>query len=305
MGDVMRYFDDSEDDEDFCFDGLDESDFDEEEDEENSIPNSEIKRRFLDKLKRGLDGIEDLESDSESESESESEKSERIVEVTDEEANQILQERNKKDEKKNENVLVIPQNVAKKASLGSQLSPAQESGRKKRQADENVAAPAAKKMKVSTEADTKKSAPTIVEKSVPETKEPSPKKKGKEGKQNPAKEEKKSDVAPGVVRQLAGGVKYEVLGVGRGTKIATIGKRVKVKYEGRLANGKQFDKGTLDFTIGGGDMIKGFDLGARGMLEQEKRRVFIPSRLAYGKQKVGGIPPNSDLIFEITLLSTK
>ncbi|XP_053993256.1 uncharacterized protein LOC128884161 isoform X2 [Hylaeus volcanicus] len=89
-------------------------------------------------------------------------------------------------------------------------------------------------------------------------------------------------------RTLPGGITYSILSIGQG-KIATVGKRVRVKYEGRLATT--------------GEMIKGFDLGIRGMLVKEKRKIFLPSRMAYGKEKVGTIPPNSNLIFEITLLS--
>lgn len=67
-----------------------------------------------------------------------------------------------------------------------------------------------------------------------------------------------------ITKTLPGNIKYSILTVGSG-KTASVGKRVKVRYEGRLAsNGKKFDSGTLDFTIGAGEMIKGFDLGVRG-----------------------------------------
>jgi FK506-binding nuclear protein len=67
-------------------------------------------------------------------------------------------------------------------------------------------------------------------------------------------------------RTLPGGITYSILSIGEG-KIATVGKHVRVKYEGRLAStGKKFDHGTLDFTIGAGEMIKGFDIGIRGTL---------------------------------------
>lgn len=102
-------------------------------------------------------------------------------------------------------------------------------------------------------------------------------------------------------KELPSGVRYEVLSKGDGTKMAAPGRRLQVQYEGRLAsNGRKFDSGTLEFRVGSGDMIPGFDAGARNMLVREKRRVFVPSRLAYGRKGAGGIPPNSDLIFEIT-----
>lgn len=118
-----------------------------------------------------------------------------------------------------------------------------------------------------------------------------------------AKEESTTGGKSAVVRkELPEGVKYEVLSTGSG-KQAAPGKKAKVRYEGRLAsNGRKFDSGTLDFVIGSGDMIKGFDVGVRGMLQKEQRRIFVPSRLAYGRQSVGDIPPHSDLIFDITLL---
>lgn len=114
---------------------------------------------------------------------------------------------------------------------------------------------------------------------------------------------KKAKESSAVVRkELPEGVKYEMLSAGSG-KQATPGKKAKVRYEGRLAsNGRKFDSGVLDFVIGSGDMIKGFDVGVRGMLQREQRRVWVPSRLAYGRQGTDGIPPNSDLIFDVTLL---
>jgi len=102
---------------------------------------------------------------------------------------------------------------------------------------------------------------------------------------------------------LSSGIKYEIITSGNGP-IAAAGQKVKVKYEGRLTNTsrQKFDSGILEFRLGSGEMIQGFDLGVRGMLVNEYRRICIPARLGYGKQRVGIIPPNSDITFTVKLL---
>ena len=95
------------------------------------------------------------------------------------------------------------------------------------------------------------------------------------------------------------------LGIG---KRPSAGRQVKIRYAGSLAsNGKQFDSGELKFRLGAGMVIPGMDIGvAQGMRVGGSRRLFIPSRLAYGSQGAGAdIPPNSDLIFDVELLHAK
>jgi FKBP-type peptidyl-prolyl cis-trans isomerase len=59
----------------------------------------------------------------------------------------------------------------------------------------------------------------------------------------------------------------------------------------------------FDFTIGKGDVIKGWEEGVSGMKVGGKRQLRIPPRLAYGEQGYSGvIPPNATLIFDIQLL---
>ena len=88
----------------------------------------------------------------------------------------------------------------------------------------------------------------------------------------------------------------------------TVGKKVTVHYTGWLTNGTKFDSSldrgrAFDFTLGIGQVIKGWDEGVQGMKVGEKRRLLIPSALGYGPRGAGGvIPPNADLIFEVTLL---
>eukprot|EP00929_Paragymnodinium_shiwhaense_P112387 TRINITY_DN80645_c0_g1_i1.p1 TRINITY_DN80645_c0_g1~~TRINITY_DN80645_c0_g1_i1.p1 ORF type:complete len:352 (-),score=117.10 TRINITY_DN80645_c0_g1_i1:108-1163(-) len=105
---------------------------------------------------------------------------------------------------------------------------------------------------------------------------------------------------------LPGGLKYEVIQQARSphAQRATRGKNVQVKYDGRLAsNGKRFDKGSIRFRLGGGEVIKGWDMGVDGMKVGEKRRLLIPAPLAYGSQGAPPtIPRNAALIFEVELM---
>ncbi|KAF7456650.1 peptidyl-prolyl cis-trans isomerase, FKBP-type domain-containing protein [Cryptosporidium felis] len=124
---------------------------------------------------------------------------------------------------------------------------------------------------------------------------------------------KEDDVIhPGFKREFSSGLKYEVISISKNIgsnppQIALAGSKVSVKYEGRLAKtGKKFDSGNLSFIVGSGQVVPGFDQGVKGMIVSETRRVFIPSKLGYGPKGCPPvIPKNADLVFEITLLSTK
>lgn len=103
-------------------------------------------------------------------------------------------------------------------------------------------------------------------------------------------------------------IEDEVVGTGAEAKA---GDNVTVHYVGTLMDGTMFDAsknhGTtgFTFTLGAGQVIKGWDVGVAGMKVGGKRKLTIPSAMAYGSQAVGGvIPANSDLIFEVELLST-
>ena len=56
------------------------------------------------------------------------------------------------------------------------------------------------------------------------------------------------------------------------------------------------------FTLGRGQSIPGFDQGVLGMSVGGKRRIYVPSQLAYGAQGQQGIPPNAALVFEVDLI---
>jgi FKBP-type peptidyl-prolyl cis-trans isomerase len=98
--------------------------------------------------------------------------------------------------------------------------------------------------------------------------------------------------------------------VGTGAEAAT-GRGVRVHYTGWLVDGKKFDS-SLDrgdpfaFTLGAGQVIKGWDRGVVGMKVGGKRKLTIPPDLAYGERGFpGAIPPGATLVFEIELLAVE
>jgi len=105
-------------------------------------------------------------------------------------------------------------------------------------------------------------------------------------------------------------LKIETLveGTGEGAKT---GDTLSVHYKGTLTNGEQFDssydRGTsFELTLGQGMVIQGWEQGLLGMKVGEKRKLYIPSDLAYGENGAGDvIGPNEDLIFEVELLEIK
>ncbi len=110
-----------------------------------------------------------------------------------------------------------------------------------------------------------------------------------------------------VVKEL----KIEDIKVGTGSAEVKSGDTVVVNYKGTLLDGTQFDSSydrnqPFETKIGAGMVIKGWDEGLLGMKVGGKRRLTIPSDMAYGSQGAGGvIPPNSPLIFELELLAIK
>ena len=90
--------------------------------------------------------------------------------------------------------------------------------------------------------------------------------------------------------------------------IAETGMSVSVHYTGKLEDGTVFDSSIprgqpFTFTLGAGQVIKGWDLGVEGMKLGEKRSLVIPPHLGYGIRGAGAtIPPNATLIFDIELL---
>lgn len=95
--------------------------------------------------------------------------------------------------------------------------------------------------------------------------------------------------------------------VGTG-KAAVKGALITTQYTGTLEDGTVFDSSTergkaFQCVIGTGRVIKGWDLGLIGMQVGGKRKLLVPSHLAYGERSMGAhIKPHSNLIFEIQLL---
>jgi peptidylprolyl isomerase len=97
------------------------------------------------------------------------------------------------------------------------------------------------------------------------------------------------------------------LKVGAGVTAKT-GDKVSVHYVGTLENGTEFDSSRkrnqpFVFTLGQGQVIKGWDQGVVGMKVGGKRKLVIPPSLAYGERGRPSIPPNSTLVFEVELLA--
>ncbi len=109
------------------------------------------------------------------------------------------------------------------------------------------------------------------------------------------------------VENLMSKLQIEDVVVGSGAE-AKAGQKIKVHYTGTLENGTKFDS-SLDrnqpfqFTLGVGQVIKGWDEGVKGMKVGGKRKLVIPSDMGYGSRGAGSvIPPNATLIFEVELL---
>ena len=122
---------------------------------------------------------------------------------------------------------------------------------------------------------------------------------------------KKTVVKPIRIKQegvtTASGLKYIDLVEGKGES-PNVGQQVTVHYTGRLEDGTKFDS-SLDrdeaftFTIGVGQVIRGWDEGVITMKVGGKRRLIIPSDLAYGPSgRPPVIPPNAELIFDVELV---
>jgi peptidyl-prolyl cis-trans isomerase A (cyclophilin A) len=108
-------------------------------------------------------------------------------------------------------------------------------------------------------------------------------------------------------QQTASGLYYVVEQEGTGEQ-ATPGKTVAVHYSGKLTNGNEFDNSyrrgqPIEFKLGSGQVIPGWDEGIALMKVGSKYKLIIPSKLGYGKRGAGGvIPPNADLLFDVELI---
>ncbi|MBA3789134.1 FKBP-type peptidyl-prolyl cis-trans isomerase [Patescibacteria group bacterium] len=98
--------------------------------------------------------------------------------------------------------------------------------------------------------------------------------------------------------------------VGTGA-VAKAGDKVTVQYVGMLTDGSVFDASAnhgsqgFTFTLGAGQVIKGWDEGVAGMKVGGKRELIIPASLGYGAQATGPIPANSTLVFDVELVNVQ
>ena len=110
--------------------------------------------------------------------------------------------------------------------------------------------------------------------------------------------------ADGVIT-TSSGLQYLILNDGTGTEHPGASDRVKVHYHGTLLDGTVFDS-SVDrgepISFGLNQVIKGWTEGLQLMVVGEKRRLFIPSELAYGNRSAGKIEPGSVLTFDVELL---
>ena len=107
--------------------------------------------------------------------------------------------------------------------------------------------------------------------------------------------------------KTASGLEYVDEVVGEGAS-PTAGQKVTVHYTGTFPDGRKFDSSRdrgqpFVFSIGRGQVIKGWDEGVMTMKVGGRRKLTLPSHLAYGAAGAGGaIPPNATLLFDVELL---
>ena len=123
-----------------------------------------------------------------------------------------------------------------------------------------------------------------------------------------AKQDAELDKVAAGFESTASGLRYKMIQKGNGAK-AEKGKQVSVHYEGSLLSGDVFDSSykrnsPIDFQLGIGQVIPGWDEGISLLKVGDKARFVIPSDLAYGSAGAGGvIPPNATLIFDVELMN--
>ena len=110
------------------------------------------------------------------------------------------------------------------------------------------------------------------------------------------------------ITKMENGLIIEDIIIGEGEEAKDFNKVI-VNYTGKLEDGSIFDsslkpgRSPFTFTLGSGSVIKGWDLGVKGMKVGGKRKLTIPSELGYGSRGTGGvIPPDATLIFEVDLI---
>jgi peptidyl-prolyl cis-trans isomerase A (cyclophilin A) len=110
--------------------------------------------------------------------------------------------------------------------------------------------------------------------------------------------------------ETSSGLRYQIVQKGGGAP-AKVGQEVSVHYQGALVDGTVFDssykrKEPIQFQLGKGQVISGWDEGLQLLNIGDKARFVIPSDLAYGSAGAGGvIPPDAILVFDVELVDAK
>jgi len=124
-----------------------------------------------------------------------------------------------------------------------------------------------------------------------------------------AQEELLTSISEGF-EETPSGLRYQIIQKGEGAQ-AEKGKTVAVHYKGMFADGGEFDNSykrgnPIEFPVGMGNVIAGWDEGIQLLKVGDKARFVIPSHLGYGAQGAGGvIPPNATLVFDVELMNVK
>jgi len=131
------------------------------------------------------------------------------------------------------------------------------------------------------------------------------KRKNAKGSDADEEEEVKPKKGKKGMKKMGGGIQFKDMSTGKG-KECKKGDKLRVYYVGQTQDKEVFDKAItgsgFEFTLGKGEVIKGWDMGCKGMKVGGKRKLIIPSKLAYGTEgSPPTIPPNADLTFTIML----
>ncbi|MBT8262840.1 MAG: peptidylprolyl isomerase [Bacteroidia bacterium] len=124
-----------------------------------------------------------------------------------------------------------------------------------------------------------------------------------------AQEELLTSISEGF-EQTESGLRFQIIQKGSGVK-PNAGETVAVHYKGMLPDGAEFDNSykrgnPIEFPVGTGQVIAGWDEGIQLLKVGDKARFVIPSHLAYGSRGAGGvIPPNATLVFDVELMDVK
>jgi len=121
-----------------------------------------------------------------------------------------------------------------------------------------------------------------------------------------ARQKQIAEAYPGAVTTPSG-LKYIVTAEGTGDATPKKGTMVSAHYTGKLLNGQKFDSSydrgqPIQFPVGEGRVIKGWDESFLGMKKGEKRTLIIPPQLGYGAAGRGPIPPNAVMVFDVELV---